>query len=68
MGFSADIPEVKTPATRPERYVDVEVEDVVVGDDSKQDPKQAGKRKLMRPKGNSVATNSPTTASSGLNV
>lgn len=46
------VPEYNPPAAKPERQVDVEPEDVVLGDEASQDvTKQKGKRSLMRPSG-----------------
>lgn len=52
MGGKPSIPEYTPPAAKPERQVDVEVEDVQLGDTQSQDPTQRkGKRALMRPTG-----------------
>lgn len=52
MGGKPSIPTYTPPAAKPERQVDVEVEDVQLGDTQSQDPTQRkGKRSLMRPTG-----------------
>lgn len=52
MGSKPKIPEYVPPAAKPERQVDVEVEDVQLGDTQSQDvTKSKGKRSLMRPSG-----------------
>lgn len=46
------VPAYNPPASKPERQVDVEPEDVQLGDAASQDPNSAkGKRALMRPSG-----------------
>lgn len=45
------IPAATTPAARPERQVDVEPEDVQLGDSASQATTTKGKRSLMRPTG-----------------
>lgn len=52
MGSSADVAD---PADKPERVVDVEAEDVVLGtaDDQPGDLRTQGKRALMKPSGGS---------------
>lgn len=56
-------PDVADPATRPERSIETEAEDVVLGsaDDQPGELKKQGKRALIKPSGG-------TTGSSGLNV
>lgn len=44
-------PAYNPPAAKPERQVDVEPEDVQLGDEASQDPTKRGKRSLMRPSG-----------------
>ena len=58
-------PDVANPATRPERTIDTEAEDVVLGtaDDMPGDLKTQGKRALIKPSGGAS-----TGGSSGLNV
>lgn len=53
MGFSKPkVPAYNPPAAKPERQVDVEPEDVQLGDEASQDPNaKRGKRALMRPSG-----------------
>ena len=52
MGAKPKIPTYVPPAAKPERQVDVEVEDVQLGDTQSQDvTKSKGKRSLMRPSG-----------------
>lgn len=53
MGFSKPkVPAYSPPAEKPERQVDVEPEDVQLGDEASQDPNaKKGKRSLMRPSG-----------------
>ncbi|UTQ78253.1 virion assembly protein [Aeromonas phage Aer_P220] len=52
MGSKPKIPTYVPPAAKPERQVDVEVEDVQLGDTQSQDvTKSKGKRSLMRPSG-----------------
>jgi hypothetical protein len=65
MGFSG--PDIETPADRPERIVETEAEDVVLGtvEDQPGDMKTKGKRALIKPKGGTSATGTDT---SGLNV
>lgn len=45
------VPAYNPPAAKPERQVDVEPEDVQLGDTASQDPTKKGKRSLMRPSG-----------------
>lgn len=45
------IPKAATPAVRPERQVEVEPEDVQLGDEESQTTTKKGKRSLMRPSG-----------------
>lgn len=46
------VPAYNPPAAKPERQVDVEPEDVQLGDEASQDgTKKRGKRALMRPSG-----------------
>lgn len=51
MATKPKIPAAVTPATRPERQVDVAPEDVQLGDANSQDTTAKGKRALMRPSG-----------------
>ncbi|UOW66389.1 virion assembly protein [Aeromonas phage vB_AspA_Tola] len=53
MASKPKIPTYVPPAAKPERQVDVEVEDVQLGDDQSQDTTamKRGKRSLMRPTG-----------------
>lgn len=51
MASKPKIPKAVTPATRPERQVEVEPEDVQLGDTDSQDTTKRGKRALMRPSG-----------------
>lgn len=53
MSFSKPkVPAAPTPAERPERQVEVEPEDIQLGDTASQDTnKNRGKRGLMRPSG-----------------
>lgn len=44
-------PAYNPPAAKPERQVDVEPEDVQLGDEASQDLTKRGKRSLMRPSG-----------------
>lgn len=63
-----DIPKpLPPPAARPERKVDVELEDIKLGgaDLIDRDPNTIGKKSLVRPRGNSVTQGQ---SSSGLNV
>lgn len=61
MGSSPDVPD---PAKRPERTIETEAEDIVLGtaDDQPGDLKTQGKRALIKPSGGSSG------GSSGLNV
>lgn len=43
------VPAYNPPAAKPERQVDVEPEDVQLGDEASQDTTKKGKRALMRP-------------------
>lgn len=45
------VPSYNPPAERPERQVEVEPEDVQLGDADSQSTTQKGKRALMRPSG-----------------
>lgn len=45
------VPSYTPPAAKPERQVDVEPEDVQLGDTASQDTQKKGKRALMRPSG-----------------
>lgn len=45
------VPAYKPPAAKPERQVDVEPEDVQLGDEDSQSTTKKGKRSLMRPSG-----------------
>lgn len=67
MGMSKKTPAVSTPAVRPDRQVEVEPEDVVIGDeDANSGVPVRGKRSLLRP---SSATGASTgTSGSGLAV
>ena len=58
-------PDVANPAERPERVIETEAEDVVLGttDDQPGDLKTQGKRALIKPSGGTS-----TGGSSGLNV
>lgn len=65
MGFSS--PDIESPAKRPERVVETEAEDIVLGtvEDQPGDMKTKGKRALTKPSGSTSATGTDT---SGLNV
>lgn len=54
MASKPKIPKATTPAVRPERQVEVEPEDVQLGDEASQDTTKKGKRALMRPSGTST--------------
>lgn len=45
------VPAYNPPAAKPERQVDVEPEDVQLGDEASQGTTKKGKRALMRPSG-----------------
>lgn len=63
---SPNVPDVPTPAERPERVVDVEPEDIVLGtEENLTEEKTRGKRSLLRPTGN-VPT--AATSNAALNV
>jgi hypothetical protein len=64
MGMSA--PKAKTPAQRPERTVDTEEEDIVLGGEEEQpgDLRTQGKRALIKPSGGA----STGSTGSGLSV
>lgn len=49
LGGKPKIPAPANPAPRPDRVVDVQPEDVTMGDDASNDPQRKGKRALMRP-------------------
>lgn len=57
-------PAYKPPAVKPERQVDVEPEDIQLGDEDSQEPTRRGKRALMRPTG----ANAGGGAGTGLSV
>lgn len=48
------VPAYKPPAAAPERQVEVEPEDIQLGDTESQDTAKRGKRALMRPSGTST--------------
>lgn len=48
------VPAYKPPAAAPERQVEVEPEDIQLGDTESQDTTKRGKRSLMRPSGTST--------------
>lgn len=54
------VPAYNPPAPAPERQVEVEPEDVQLGDGDSQDPNKKGKRSLMRPSGASAGTSGGT--------
>lgn len=57
---SPNIPDpIPAPATRPERRVDVEAEQIQFGGESKDPSRPKGKKQLIRPAGSSVVTQSP---------
>lgn len=61
MSFSKPkVPAYKPPAAMPDRQVDVEPEDVQLGDADSQDSTKKGKRALMRPSGASTGTGGGT--------
>lgn len=63
------VPAYNPPAQRPERQVDVEPEDVQLGDEASQDPtKQRGKRSLMRPSGAMSGANAGGGTGTGIAV
>lgn len=63
------VPAYKPPAEKPERQVDVEPEDVQLGDEASQDTtKQRGKRSLMRPSGTTGGANAGGSTGTGLAV
>ncbi len=49
-------PAYNPPATRPERQVEVEPEDIQLGDEDSQSTTKKGKRSLMRPSGAGAGT------------
>lgn len=51
MASKPKVPSTSTPAVRPDRQVDVEPEDVQLGDADSQTTTTKGKRSLMRPSG-----------------
>lgn len=65
MGMSASTPKAADPAQRPERVVETEAEDIVLGtaEDEPGDLKTQGKRALIKPSGGAA-----TGTASGLNV
>lgn len=61
MSFSKPkVPAYNPPATKPERQVDVEPEDVQLGDNPDDTTQKKGKRSLMRPTGVSATSGAPT--------
>lgn len=61
MSFSKPkVPAYNPPAVKPERQVDVEPEDVQLGDTTDDPTKKKGKRALMRPTGVSATSGTPT--------
>lgn len=60
MGSKPKTPAYKPPAEKPERQVDVEVEDVQLGDEDSQNTTTKGKRSLMRPSGATTGTSGGT--------
>lgn len=54
MASKPKVPAAATPAVRAERQVDVEPEDVQIGDTDSQTTTTKGKRSLMRPSGTST--------------
>ncbi|QHJ79513.1 MAG: hypothetical protein [Caudoviricetes sp.] len=54
MSSKPKIPKAVTPAASPTRQVDVQPEDVQLGDDASQTTTTKGKRSLMRPSGTST--------------
>lgn len=61
-------PAYNPPATKPERQVDVEPEDIQLGDEASQDPTKRGKRSLMRPSGAMSGANAGGTTGTGIAV
>lgn len=61
MSFSKPkAPAYNPPAAKPERQVDVEPEDVQLGDNPDDTTQKKGKRALMRPTGVSATPGTPT--------
>lgn len=54
------VPAYNPPAAKPERQVDVEPEDVQLGDEAGQDQTKKGKRSLMRPSGANAGSGTGT--------
>lgn len=54
------VPAYNPPAAMPDRQVDVQPEDVQLGDEASQDSTKKGKRALMRPSGASTGTGGGT--------
>ena len=61
MSFSKPkVPAYNPPAASPDRQVDVQPEDVQLGDEDSQSTTKKGKRALMRPSGASTGTSGGT--------
>ena len=54
------VPAYKPPAAKPDRQVEVEPEDVQLGDEDSQSTTKKGKRSLMRPSGAATGTSGGT--------
>lgn len=67
LGGKPKVPAVVTPAARPERKVEVQPEDIQMGDAASNDPARKGKRALMRPSSVSPV-GVGTTGGTGLSV
>lgn len=58
---SPSIPDpIPAPATRPERRVDVEAEQIQFGGEGKDHSRPKGKKQLIRPAGSAVVTGAPS--------
>ncbi|MGL6012727.1 MAG: hypothetical protein ACRC0J_14720 [Shewanella oncorhynchi] len=58
---SPNIPEpIPAPATRPERRVDVEAEQIQFGGEGKDPSRPKGKKQLIRPAGSAVVAGAPS--------